>query len=157
MVVCLCAKSLQSCLTLCDPMGCSPPGSSVCGISRQEYWSGLSCCPPADLLFKEIKPRSLMSPSLAGSLPLVPTSSKTFSSPQRKTLYTLSSHFSFYPPPSPWQPQLTFCLYEFIYYRLFILLAYVTFCVWLLSLSIMFLKFNHITAVISTSFPFMVK
>ena len=25
------AKSLQSCLTLCDPMGCSPPGSSVCG------------------------------------------------------------------------------------------------------------------------------
>ena len=27
-----CVKSLQSCLTLCDPMDCSPPGSSVCGI-----------------------------------------------------------------------------------------------------------------------------
>ena len=26
------AKSLQSCLTLCDPMDCSPPGSSVHGI-----------------------------------------------------------------------------------------------------------------------------
>ena len=26
------AKSLQSCLTLCDPMDCSPPGSSVLGI-----------------------------------------------------------------------------------------------------------------------------
>ena len=26
------AKSLQSCLTLCDPMGYSPPGSSVHGI-----------------------------------------------------------------------------------------------------------------------------
>ena len=26
------AKSLQSCPTLCDPMGCSPPGSSVHGI-----------------------------------------------------------------------------------------------------------------------------
>ena len=26
------AKSLQSCLTLCDPMGCSPPGFSVHGI-----------------------------------------------------------------------------------------------------------------------------
>ena len=26
------AKSLQSCLTVCDPMGCSPPGSSVHGI-----------------------------------------------------------------------------------------------------------------------------
>ena len=27
-----CAKSLQLCLTLCDPMGGSPPGSSVHGI-----------------------------------------------------------------------------------------------------------------------------
>ena len=27
-----CAKSLQSCLTPCDPMDCSPPGSSVHGI-----------------------------------------------------------------------------------------------------------------------------
>ena len=26
------ANSLQSCLTLCDPMNCSPPGSSVYGI-----------------------------------------------------------------------------------------------------------------------------
>ena len=31
----------QSCLTLCDPMDCSPPGSSVHGFSRQEYWSGV--------------------------------------------------------------------------------------------------------------------
>ena len=30
--VCMYAKSLQSCLTLCDPMDCSPPGSSVHGI-----------------------------------------------------------------------------------------------------------------------------
>ena len=29
---CVCAKSLQSCLTLCDPMNCSLPGSSVHGI-----------------------------------------------------------------------------------------------------------------------------
>ena len=28
----VCAQSLQSCLTLCDPMDCSPPGSSVDGI-----------------------------------------------------------------------------------------------------------------------------
>ena len=26
------AKSLQSCLTLCNPMDCNPPGSSVHGI-----------------------------------------------------------------------------------------------------------------------------
>ena len=29
---CAILKSLQSCLTLCDPMDCSPPGSSVHGI-----------------------------------------------------------------------------------------------------------------------------
>ena len=29
----MCAKLLQSCLNLCDPMDCSPPGSSVHGHS----------------------------------------------------------------------------------------------------------------------------
>ena len=29
---CMRANSLQSCLTLCDPMDCSPPGSSVRGV-----------------------------------------------------------------------------------------------------------------------------
>ena len=29
---CTCAKLLQPCPTLCDPMDCSPPGSSVHGI-----------------------------------------------------------------------------------------------------------------------------
>ena len=33
----------QSCPTLCDPVDCSPPRSSVMGFSRQEYWSGLPC------------------------------------------------------------------------------------------------------------------
>ena len=36
------ARSLQLCPTLCDPTDGSPPGSSVPGFSRQEYWSGLS-------------------------------------------------------------------------------------------------------------------
>ena len=30
----------QSCPTLCDPIDCSPPGSSVHGIVRQGYWRG---------------------------------------------------------------------------------------------------------------------
>ena len=30
--LCVCAKLLQSCLTLCNPMDCSPTGSSVHGI-----------------------------------------------------------------------------------------------------------------------------
>ena len=31
-LLCVPAKSLQLCPTLCDPMNCSPPGSSVHGI-----------------------------------------------------------------------------------------------------------------------------
>ena len=60
------AKSLQSCLTLCDPMDFSPPGSSVLGFSRQEYWSGMPCPPPGDLPNSGIETTSLMSPALAG-------------------------------------------------------------------------------------------
>ena len=39
---CMCVKSLQSCLTLCDPMDCSPPGSSVHGDSLGEN-TGVGC------------------------------------------------------------------------------------------------------------------
>ena len=49
MKICLCAKLLQSCPTLCDPMDCSQPGSSVHGFPRQEYWSGLPFPSPGDL------------------------------------------------------------------------------------------------------------
>ena len=60
------AKSLQSFVTLCNPKDCSPPGSSVHGFSRQEYWSGMPCPPPGDLPNPGIEPTSLMSPALAG-------------------------------------------------------------------------------------------
>ena len=38
------AKSLQSCPTLCDPIGCSPPGSAVPGIlqARTLEWVAIS-------------------------------------------------------------------------------------------------------------------
>ena len=55
---CLPVKLLQLCLTLCDPMDCSLPGSSVHGFSGQEYWSGLLCPPPGDLSNLEIEPPS---------------------------------------------------------------------------------------------------
>ena len=49
----------QLCPTLCDPMDCSPPGSSVCKDSPgKEYWSGLPCHPPGDFPKPGIKPRS---------------------------------------------------------------------------------------------------
>ena len=47
-IFCLPAKSLHLCLTLCNPMDCSPSGSSIHGILRQECWSELSCPPPGD-------------------------------------------------------------------------------------------------------------
>ena len=48
----------QSCLTLCDPMGWSPPGSSCpWGSSRQKYQSGLPWLSPGDLPNPGIKPR----------------------------------------------------------------------------------------------------
>ena len=34
-------KSLQSCLTLCDPIDGSPPGFPVPGILQAKHWSGL--------------------------------------------------------------------------------------------------------------------
>ena len=40
-------KSLQSCLTLCDPMDCSRRQAPLSmGFSRQKYWSDLPCPPP---------------------------------------------------------------------------------------------------------------
>ena len=38
------AKSLQSCPTLCDPMDCSPPGSSIHGIfqARVLEWGAIA-------------------------------------------------------------------------------------------------------------------
>ena len=62
--LCVQAKSLQSFPTLCDPMVCQAPLSM--GFSRQEYWSGLLCPPPADLSDPEIESASLMSLALAG-------------------------------------------------------------------------------------------
>ena len=60
----------QSCLTLCDPMDCSPPGSSVRGILQQEYWSELPFPSPGHLPDLGIKPGS--SASQADALPSEP-------------------------------------------------------------------------------------
>ena len=69
---CVYAKSLQSCPTLWDPMDHRPPGSSVVGSSRQEYWSRL-----IHALLQGIFPTQGLNPHRldlqhwqAGSLPL---------------------------------------------------------------------------------------
>ena len=61
----------QLCPTLCDPMDCSPPGSSVNGVSRQEHYNGLPCLPPGDLPNPGIKlrPPALEMDSISPELP----------------------------------------------------------------------------------------
>ena len=62
----------QFCLTLCNPMDYSPPGSSVHGsVSRQEYWRGLPCPPPGDLHDLGLELVSLTSPALVGRFFLI--------------------------------------------------------------------------------------
>ena len=57
----------QSCPTLCDPMDCGPPGSSVHGMLQARIWSELPFPSPKDLPDPGIEPRS---PALqADSLP----------------------------------------------------------------------------------------
>ena len=65
---CVCGLVTQLCPTLCNPIDCSPPGSSVyIGFSRQECWSGLPFSSPGDLPNPGIEPRS--SALQADSLP----------------------------------------------------------------------------------------
>ena len=66
----LSAQSLQSCWTLCPPCMVTRQAPLSMGFLRQEYWSGLPCPPPGDLLDPGLEPRS---PALqADSLPTEP-------------------------------------------------------------------------------------
>ena len=71
----MCAKSLQSYPTLCDPVDCSPPGSFVHGILQARDWSGLPFSSPGDLPDPGIKPGSLalQADSLLSEAPEKPT------------------------------------------------------------------------------------
>ena len=61
-----CAKSVQSRLTLCDPVGCIARQAPLAmGFSRQEYWHGLPFPSPGDLPHPGIEPEPLGSPALA--------------------------------------------------------------------------------------------
>ena len=62
-VCCSCYLVAESCLTLCDPMDCSPPGSSVHGISQARVLEWVPFPSPGDLLDLGIK---LVSFALSG-------------------------------------------------------------------------------------------
>ena len=59
-------KLLHSCLTLCNPMDCSPQAPLSMGFFRQEIWSGLPCPSPRDLPDPGIEPICLISPAWTG-------------------------------------------------------------------------------------------
>ena len=59
----------QSCQTLCNPLDCSPPGSSFCPWNFPGRNTGLGCHVLLQGLPNPgIKPVSLVSPALAGEL-----------------------------------------------------------------------------------------
>ena len=55
---CVHANLLQLCLTLCDPMDCSPPGFSDYGILQAGILEWVECLPPGDLPDPGIEPGS---------------------------------------------------------------------------------------------------
>ena len=57
-LVCVYVLGTQSCLTLCDPIDCSPQSPLSVGLSRQEYQSELPFPSPGDLPDPGIEPRS---------------------------------------------------------------------------------------------------
>ena len=76
-VTCMRAKSLQSCLTLCDPMDCSPPGSSVHGVLQARTLEGgaIPFSRGSSRLRDGTRVSYVYLRGQAGSLPLVPHSS----------------------------------------------------------------------------------
>ena len=67
------AKSFQSCATLCDPMDCNPPGSSVHGISQGKILERVAEPSSRDVPHSGIKPTPLcLLRWQSGSLLLVP-------------------------------------------------------------------------------------
>ena len=54
----VCVLVAQSCLTFCDPMDCSPPGSSVHGILQARTLEWVAIPPPGDLPDPGIEPGS---------------------------------------------------------------------------------------------------
>ena len=58
---------IQSCPALCDPIDCSPPGSSIHRILQARMLDKCAISSPGDLPDPRIKPMSLSSPTLTGT------------------------------------------------------------------------------------------
>ena len=85
--MCMCAKSFHSCPTLCDPMDCSPPGSSVHGILQTRILEWVAMASPGDLPDPGMEPTSPLSPALAS---VFFTTSATWEAPLKRISESLS-------------------------------------------------------------------
>ena len=65
--ICLNAKSLQLCLTLCDPMGCSLPGSPVHGILQARILKWVAMPSSKGNFLTQGQPWASSCPALAGT------------------------------------------------------------------------------------------
>ena len=65
-MLCIHAKLLYLCPTLCDPMDCSPPDSSVHGIFLARILGWVAMLSSRGSSHLGIQPASLESPALAG-------------------------------------------------------------------------------------------
>ena len=92
-------------MTLCNPLDCSLPGSSVQGISQARILSMLPFPTLGDLPDPGIKPESLVSPVLAGRFFITAPPVKPLNVPSYSLLlflpfqpYCLSSGFDYFFP-----------------------------------------------------------
>ena len=59
--LCVCVRSVaQLCLTLCDPMDCSPPGSTVHGISQAKILEWIAISSPWGIFLTQVSNACLL-------------------------------------------------------------------------------------------------
>ena len=110
----VCVQPLQSCPTLCDPLDCSPPGSSVHGMSQARVlgWvaralSSRGCSRPQDGVQSAVSRGVALGPAVVPpmepgqrqcTLPRPPVSPAPLPCPQHQTSHDEA--------PAPWGPSL---------------------------------------------------
>ena len=94
-----CVLVSQSCLTLCNPMDCSSPGSSVHGMLQVRILEWVASPSSRDLADPGVQPELLMSPTFSGGFF---TTSATWEAPGRQWDLPAKSTGR---TPTVWHPQ----------------------------------------------------
>ena len=110
-ICCSCYSVAKLCLTLCNPLDCSPPGSFV-GFPRQEYWSQLPFPSSGDLPDPRIEPSS---PALASGFFTSWAKRKPLDASVNNEHTILSLHFYYCVKSSRFCFPLEFELFLFIF------------------------------------------